>query len=200
MALIGITGGIGSGKSYFCQRLEVAGFPVFYTDLESKKLLLDTTIQQKLIPIVGDKAFPEGKPDKTLIANQIFGDADKKAAVDAILHPAVLNQLQDWCKQHTDSNLLFVESALLFDCGMDTLLSETVVITAPLETRIERVIQRNHTTHNEVEARIKAQMSQEEMIKKATHKVCNGPQDDLNAQLLALLKAWCIKYGICSGN
>mgnify|MGYP000844972399 FL=1 len=186
--IIGVTGGIGSGKTHFCHLMEIAGFPIFYTDIESKKLLnSDPSIKAQIIDLFGASAYSESVLDSKHIAQQVFSDKKLRNKLNNIVHPAVKKLFDLWLIEHDSSPIVLLESAILFESGFDAFIDKVIVITAPIETRIKRVIQRDKCEEKDVLSRMKSQMSEEIKISKANFVIQNGEHDDLNKQIFDLL-------------
>ena len=159
--IIGITGGIGSGKSYLAQELAKRGFAVYDCDREAKRIIAeDKAVQAAIIKLLGEKAFIDGKYNTAYVAQRVFTEPQLLKALNTIVHPAVK---ADISRQSSDVSLLVVESAILFESGLDELCDKIVVVTAPEETRIARTIARDYHNEatpeniNKVRARIRAQ-------------------------------------------
>jgi dephospho-CoA kinase len=187
MKVIGITGGIGSGKSLVCSIIEKIGFPVFYSDIEARKLVVsDQNIIEKLSALIGPTLYENGFFHKEILAHSIFNDASIKEKVNQIIHPRVREVFQDWVKsQH--SPLVFNEAAILFETGMYKNYDVTILVTAPQEIRIERTIKRDHTTKENVIARMNSQWSDAEKIKLADFILINDDVTPLLSQIESTL-------------
>lgn len=159
--IIGITGGIGSGKSYLSQELAKRGFAVYDCDREAKRIIAeDKAVQAAIIKLLGKEAFIDGKYNTAYVAQRVFTEPQLLKKLNKIVHPAVK---ADISRQSSDVSLLVVESAILFESGLDKLCDKIVVVTAPEETRIARTIARDYHNEatpeniNKVRARIRAQ-------------------------------------------
>ena len=155
--IVGITGGIGSGKSYLAQALAQRGFAVYDCDREAKRIIAESQdLQAAIIDLLGEEAFVEGKYNTAYVAKRVFADPELLKKLNAIIHPEVA---KDILAKKPD----FVESAILFESGLDRLCDKIVIVTAPEETRIARTIARDYQKAatpeniNKVRARIRAQ-------------------------------------------
>ena len=165
--IIGLTGGIGSGKSYIARALAKRGFRVYDCDREAKRIIAEKEdVQTAIIELLGEGAFVNGQYNTAYVAKRVFGDPQLLEALNKIVHPAIFKDIRDLkdSKDSRDSkDLLFVESAILFESGLDQLCDKIVVVTAPEETRIARTIARDYKGQatpeniNKVRARIRAQ-------------------------------------------
>lgn len=161
MIKIGITGGIGSGKTIIAELLKVMGIPVYIADEESKRLTDSSpVIRKKLIALLGDDIYKEGKPDRSLLASYIFNRPDILKAVNAIIHPEVLLDFLNWSTRQ-DGKICAIESAILFESGFDKTVDIKLMVYAPVSLRIERAVQRGTLTREEVERRINNQLPDE---------------------------------------
>ena len=175
---IGVTGGIGSGKSYVCRMLESHfGLPVYDCDREAKRLMhTSPELRRRLQALVGDEAYDaEGRLDRAVMSRYLFADAAHVQAVNGIVHPAVKEDFLEWAeRQHTD---VVMESAILVEAGLRTIVDCLMVVEAPLELRIERAMQRDGATAEQVEARIRHQMPAEALREYADFVVINDGRD-----------------------
>ena len=155
--LIGITGGIGSGKSVVSHILRIAGLPVYDTDSEAKHIMDSPAVKQQISDTWGPELYlVDGSLDRRRLAAIVFNDPSQLARLNALVHPAVRNDFASRAAQST-SPLFFVESAILQSAGMDGGLQYVWLVTADPETRIERVMRRNGISRNEVISRIESQ-------------------------------------------
>ena len=157
MIQIGLTGGIGAGKTSVAKVLEHMGYPVFYSDLEAKKLYDDHPIlKEQMIALFGNKLYQNGHFDKNILAQQLFQNPILKEKVSELVHPLVRAAFQQWAsQQHT--NMVFNEAAILFETGAYQQFTATILVVAPEDLRIQRVISRDQLTDQEVRNRINQQ-------------------------------------------
>ena len=158
--IIGITGGIGSGKSTIARELRAMGYMVYDTDLEAKRLIMeDASVHQQIEALLGKEVFKDGVYQTKIVAQRVFADMNLLAQLNAIVHPAVKADILDWRSKYEkrSEDLLFVECAILYQAGFDVVCDKVVMITAAEEIRIERAIERDHTSIDKVRARIRAQ-------------------------------------------
>lgn len=187
---VGITGGIGSGKSYICKILENMGYPVFYADQASKKLLAtDSDIIRKVKNVLGEAAYhKDGTVDKAFIANEIFANSDQLAKVNQIMHPAVRKAFKAFAKVQS-SKIVFNEAAIIFETGGASQFDKTILVTAPKSVRMSRVLLRDNTTPAQVEGRMNNQWSDEQKISLADFIIYNGENDMLLPQIEEIISA-----------
>lgn len=164
--IIGLTGGIGSGKSTIARGLAQRGFAVYDCDREAKRIIeTDKSVQSAIIDLIGEAAFVEGKYNTAYVAQRVFAEPELLQRLNAIIHPAVLNDLKALkdAKNQDPKAPLFVESAILFQAGLAPLCDKIIIVEAPEEVRIARTIGRDYNGQatpaniNKVRARIRAQ-------------------------------------------
>ena len=187
MLKIGITGGIGSGKSTVCKLFEKFGIPVYYADDRAKWLMnKEESLKEKLRSAFGTSVYNEaGDLDRGYLADIVFNDKSKLEVLNSIVHPAVFEDGAKWQAEQAalGANYTLKEAALLFETGSYQALDKIIVVTAPEAVRIERVMARDKITEEEVRARINKQMPQEEKEKMADFIVTNLAWETLNIQV-----------------
>lgn len=185
---IGITGGIGSGKSVVCDLLRNMGYPVFDTDREAKWLMANSAeLREKLIDAFGENTFQDGELNRSYLASVIFGNREALLKMNAIVHPAVREYFCKWSTTHR-CDIVFFESAILFESDFFRVADQTWVVTAPDQLRLLRTVKRDNTTPGQVESRMKSQLPQEEKRKRADVEIINDDKHPLIPQVLSALK------------
>ncbi|NDV78510.1 dephospho-CoA kinase [Dysgonomonas sp. 511] len=188
MITIGITGGIGSGKSTVSQLFELLGIPVYIADRESKRLVATSpVIKEKLIAMFGEELFDGGVLDKALLATHIFNDKEKLAAVNAIIHPEVKNDFINWASSQAHFPVVAQEAAILFESGFDKLMDKVVMVYTPLDMRIERVMARDNIPREKVLERIQNQMPDEQKAELSDFVIVNDNKLSLIAQVQTIV-------------
>jgi dephospho-CoA kinase len=183
MKRIGITGGIGSGKSFVANIIEKMGYPVYYSDVRSKELTNTHPIIRKgLIDLVGENVYFGSELDKKVLATAIFSNDELRLKVNQLIHPIVRQDFEDWAKAQT-SDLIFNEAAILFETGAYRNFDATILIYAPIELRLKRVLKRDIITQEEVLARINNQMSDKEKLKMTPYSILNDGESPLLKQI-----------------
>lgn len=164
MKIIGLTGGIGSGKSVVAKVFQTLGVPVFSADEAGRRVLDDDpAVKQAVINLLGDKAYAKNLPDRAFIASVVFSDPDKLQQLNAIIHPAVGRAFANWFpRQDQNSPYCLREAAILFESGAHKDCHKVICVSAPETIRLERVMQRDGVTGDEVRARMARQMPQQE--------------------------------------
>ena len=186
---IGITGGIGSGKSVVAKLLAWMGIPVYQTDAEAKRLMLsDADIRRELTALVGSNAYNEKGLNKALLASYVFGNPEHTRQVNAIVHPKVRHDFRKWAG---DSGRMMValESAILLEAGFRNEVDKVVMVYAPQEVRIARAIRRDSATREQIEKRIRSQMSDENKREAADFVIVNDGETPLIPQVLSLISS-----------
>lgn len=157
--LIGITGGIGSGKSTVAAELLKRGYPVYDTDKAAKTIIVhNPAVRSQVELIFGSEVFEGDRYRTDLVAKQVFADRSLLQRLNKVVHPAVIFDLQHWYRQQK-AELCFFETALLTESGLDKVCDAVIEVTAPVEVRIERTMSRDHSTREQVLARIQAQIA-----------------------------------------
>lgn len=173
MLQIGLTGGIGSGKSTIAKVLEKMGYPVFYADLEAKKIYHeDPVLKENLIQIIGQEVYVNGELNTKLLAEKLFSNTQLKDHVAALVHPIVREAFVSWVKLQKAS-LVFNEAAILFETGAYQNFDANLLVVAPAQLRIERVIKRDALSEDQVQARIAQQWSDEQKMKLTPYLIHN---------------------------
>ncbi|MDR2389185.1 MAG: dephospho-CoA kinase [Tannerellaceae bacterium] len=187
MIKIGLTGGIGSGKSVVSSLLKVLGVPVYIADTESKRLTQTSPIIRKqLISLLGETIYCGEEINKKRLASLIFNDMECRDKVQAIIHPEVNRHFLAWAAQQTVP-VCAIETAILFESGFSRSVDVCVTVYAPTELRIERVMLRDGITREEVVRRINSQMSDKERRKFSDYEICNDGKQALLPQINAII-------------
>lgn len=186
MIKLGITGGIGSGKSYVSKLLVERGVPVFDCDSEAKKLTAtDTRIRSGLIELLGEEVYTAEGLNKPVLATYLFASKENAARVNAIIHPRVKEVFRDWVQQEAalGKEIVAMESAILYESGFHTEVDQVVMVYAPLSVRCARVVARDHTTLEQVQKRIASQLADEAKCSMADFQIENDGENPLQEQL-----------------
>lgn len=185
---IGITGGIGSGKSVVSRLLEVIGIPVYISDLESKRITqTDEHIRRELCALIGDGVFQDGVLNRPLLAAYLFGHPDHAKEINGIIHPRVKDDFRQWAVCNDSIGLVGLESAILIESGFKEEVDFVVMVYAPIEVRIERTVKRDHTSREMIMKRIEAQMSDETKRLQANFIIVNDGETPVIPQVLELI-------------
>lgn len=190
MIKIGVTGGIGSGKSVVCDIFRLHGIPVFDADKEAKALN-DTSpvIREQLIRHFGENLYPEGKLDRKKLASLIFQDEHNLAIANAIIHPVLASYFLAWCQQRKNDAYLVIEAAVLIEAGFHRFTDKVITVSSPGEIRMERVMQRDSTGIRQVRQRMKNQLPEEEKIRLSDYVIYNDNRHSLIRQVADFLQS-----------
>ena len=187
MIKIGITGGIGSGKSVVASLFQLLGVPFYIADEESKRLTSQSmTIRRQLIAHYGEAIYTAEGLNKPLLAAKIFQDPAQRRIVNGIIHPEVKHHFEAWAAQQ-ETPLCAIESAILFESGFDQVVDTHLMVYAPKALRIERATARDAASREAIQQRIESQMADEEKRELADHLIYNDNQQPLIPQVTALI-------------
>ncbi len=191
MIRIGITGGIGCGKSYVSAKMQLRGIPVYDSDSRAKLITAtDPVIKLELTRLVGPTLYCPcgcGVMQKEVLAKFIFGNPENMALVNAIIHPRVKEDFREWAAARSSKDFCILESAILFESGFQSEADFTVCVDAPLELRIQRCVKRDGVEREAVESRIRSQMDQAEKCRMADFVIVNDDVQPLEPQIDALI-------------
>ncbi len=184
MKTVGLTGGIGSGKTTIATMFNELGIPIYIADIEAKKLTNSSEeIKAELLKILGDKAYNEDGLNRKYVADQIFNDAELLKKVNKVIHPQVAKHFKNWAKQQSEAYCI-KEAAILFENGGYKECDYTILVTAPKETRIDRILKRDDTTEAEIKSRMDNQWPDEKKIKLADFVIENTDIDATKEQVI----------------
>lgn len=187
MLKVGITGGIGSGKTTVCRMFEALGVPVYYADDRAKWLMReDKELVAALRAVFGSQVYLEnGEINRSHLSQLVFNDKTKLAKLNNLVHPAVFRDAEDWQQEQAAQGQAYSlkEAALLFETGSNKQLDKIIVVTAPEALRIQRVMQRDNLEEEQVLARMRNQMPQEEKEAKADFLIHNIELEDLDEEV-----------------
>lgn len=174
MIKVGLTGGIGSGKTYIANIFSELGIPVYNSDERGKYLMEhDFIVKEKLFEVFGPESFSDNKLNREYLAKQVFNNNSKLSAINKIVHPAVHEDFNHWVKINSGNQYLIKEAAILIESGAYKELDLLIVVTAPIPTRINRVIKRDNLSRVDIEKRIANQLSDQERINYADFVINN---------------------------
>jgi dephospho-CoA kinase len=184
MIKVGVTGGIGSGKSFVCKLFESKGIPVYYADDRAKKLMLSNKkLKSDIKELLGQESyFRNGRINRKYISSLVFNDKSLLKRLNAIIHPAVLQDSEEWFSQQK-TIFAIKEAALLIESLSYKTLDKIIVVTAPEKLRIERVVKRDKTSIEKVKERMKNQLKDTDTLKYADYIILNDGNNDLLAEV-----------------
>ncbi|MDP4282972.1 MAG: dephospho-CoA kinase [Bacteroidota bacterium] len=198
MLRIGLTGGIGSGKSTVARIFEVLGIPVYDSDTASKKLMTENEELKKLIKnSFGEKAYTGGELNRKYLAELVFNDSTKMALLNSFVHPATINHAELWMKKQ-NAPYVVKEAALIFESGSQKQLDYVIGVKAPMALRLQRIVQRDHVNAEQVKARMGMQMDEEIKMRLCDYVIINDEQQMLIPQVLELHNQFLKMQGLAS--
>jgi dephospho-CoA kinase len=185
---VGLTGGIGSGKSTVARIFELLNIPVYYADDRAKALYIENTgVKEKVTHLLGESAYtPTGELNRAFVAEKVFSDSSLLKQLEAIIHPAVWEDGEKWDAQHANAPYTIKEAALLYESGGYKKVDKMIVVRAPEQIRIQRVIRRDEVAPEQVRARIRQQMPEEEKVQRADFVIDNSGSRFLIPQILKI--------------
>ncbi len=187
MKRIGLTGGIGSGKSFIAEIFRNLGVPVFNSDDEARAIQQsDKDVLAAIREKFGDVFLSSGELDRKKLAAIVFSDHQKLQELNAIVHPAVGKAFEKFCAENSSAPYVIKEAAIIFEIGIDEDLDGTVLVTAPEQIRIDRVMKRDGISESDVRARMQKQWSDEEKMKRADWMISNDGEKALLTQVLRI--------------
>jgi len=186
--VIGVTGGIGSGKTTVARMFEALGVPVYFADDEAKSILYTPEVTAELQKIFGDAVFTNDVPDRAKIAALVFSDKEKLTQLNNIIHPRVALHFNDWVFNHQNLPFVIKEAAILFESGAYKQCDAIITVTAPLEFRISRVMERDGVLRDAVEKRIANQWPESEKIALSNYVIENIKLDAVQNAVVKIYK------------
>lgn len=189
MIKLGITGGIGSGKSTISEIFSLCGIPIYIADIEAKRLTVSSpVIRERLINLFGSQLFANGILDRKLLASYIFNDASNLKKVNDIIHPEVERDFCEWIEKNKIYKIVAQEAAILYESGFDKFMDKIVTVYTPLEMRITRTMKRDNISREKVLERIHNQMPDEEKAELSDFVIVNDGTKSLIEQVLTIVQ------------
>lgn len=186
--IIGLTGGIGSGKTTIARHFMEANIPVYIADDEARKIMQSKAILEAIQKVFGDSIFDNGVLNREKLSQIVFSEPEKLKKLNGIIHPAVKKHFQSWVNNHQEFPFVVYEAAILFESGSYKNCDVIITVTAPIESRIERVIRRDKTTREQVLKRINAQWSDEQRSAKSDFVIENLDPKNTKLEVGKILK------------
>lgn len=194
--IIGLTGGIGSGKTTIANYFKSFGVPVYIADDEARKIMQSVEIISAIKDVFGDTVFENEKLNREELAKIVFNNPEKLEKLNNIVHPAVKKHFEQWLLQHTAAPYVIYEAAILFESGSYKNCDLIITVTAPIESRIQRVVERDKTTRELVLKRINAQWTDEQRISKSDFIIENTSMETTKLEVVKILKILKIKQNV----
>jgi len=186
--IIGLTGGIGSGKTTIANHFKVAGIPVYIADDEARKIMQSEKIIEEIKKKFGTAIFENDILNREKLAQIVFNDPEKLKLLNAIIHPAVKKHFKNWILNHKNSPFIIYEAAILFESGSYKDCDKIITVTALLESRIQRVIKRDNTTRDQILKRIDAQWNDDKRLAKSDFVIENNTPEIAKFEVDKILK------------
>lgn len=186
--IIGLTGGIGSGKSTIAGFYESLGVPVYIADDEAKKILYTPEATKDMVIAFGESILTKGVPDKAKIASVVFNDNEKLEMLNGIIHPKVRQHFIDWVTTKKDEPIVIKEAAILFESGSYKDCDKIILVTAPKENRISRVMKRDKVSREQVLERMAAQWDDDKKAALSDYIIVNEELEKAKAEAVKILK------------
>ncbi|MFV8379626.1 dephospho-CoA kinase [Flavobacterium sp. LB3R33] len=194
--IIGLTGGIGSGKTTIANYFKSFGIPLYIADDEARKIMQSAEITEAIKNVFGDTIFENEKLNREELAKIVFNNPEKLEKLNKIVHPAVKKHFEQWLLQHTAAPYVIYEAAILFESGSYKNCDLIITVTAPVESRIQRVVERDKTTRELVLKRINAQWTDEQRISKSDFIIENTSIETTKLEVVKILKILKIKQNV----
>ena len=188
MKKIGLTGGIGVGKTFVSEIFQKMGYSVFLADLHAKKCMHESDdLKTEIKKNFGHEIYQKGVLQENRLADIVFNDTKKLQELNSLVHPFVQRRFEDWCKNQ-QSKFVIKEAAILFESEAHKGLDGVICVSAPFEKRIERVMKRDNCTKEDVIKRIENQMPQEKKEKLSDFVILNNDKKELLPQIISICK------------
>lgn len=185
---VGLTGGIGSGKSTVAKIFDVLGVPIYYADNKARQLMnQDGSLKEKLIDVFGQEIYSNGQLNNTTLAKKVFNNPELLDKLNSIVHPAVIKDAEEWIQQQT-APYIIKEAALFFESGSDGGMDYIIGVYAPKDLRINRIIERDHISSSEIEKRMQRQIDEDIKMKLCDFVIINDEKSMIIPQVLELHK------------
>jgi dephospho-CoA kinase len=189
MLRVGVTGGIGSGKTLVCSILQNMGYPVYNADWEAKQIVnSNPKAIADISKLFGPSIYKNGLLDSKRVALEVFSNPQLLKKLNAIVHPLVFEHFNSWCQAHGNQKIVFKEAAIIFESGANKYLDRVVGVFAPLEQRIKWVVARDRIDEDAVRQRIANQMSDHELKKLCNYHIVNSSEVLLLPQVLGVIE------------
>ncbi len=188
MIVVGITGGIGSGKSMVSSILKAMGYAVYNADIEARAIMnTNQMVVEDIKQLFGDDVYEKGTLNRPRVAELVFDNPTLLANLNSIVHPAVANHFEEWKRLHANAKILFKEAAILFESGANKQVDAVIAITAPQELKIERVCKRDGISRNQVIQRMANQLPDKELVAKSDFLIVNDEVKLLVPQVIEIV-------------
>ena len=189
MKKVGVTGGIGSGKTMVCSVFEHLGIPVYSADDRARVLMEQSSeVRKPIMGLLGEDAYRAGKLNKPLLTRKLFDDPDLREQINRIVHPVVFEDFLAWSEKYRRKHYVIQEAAIIFESGADRFLDQVINVYAPVRTRIDRLVKRDGSNAGEIRKKMKSQMSEKERRQRADYTLVNDGKRMILSQILKIHK------------
>ena len=186
--IIGITGGIGSGKSTLSSLLRAEGYSVYDTDLEARRLQNEhSAMRKKLVDLFGKDIYTDQGLNRSALGKIVFAKPELLVKLNAIVHPLVMEDFNNWVLNRLPKKMLFIESAILYESGFNKLVDKVILITAAEDIRIDRVVKRDGVSPEHVRARMSHQLSEKEKVLRADFVIYSDDNTPLEGKMRKII-------------
>ncbi len=186
--IVALTGGIGSGKTTIAKLLETMGCVLYNSDEKAKELYYNDEVKKQVINLLSENTYSsDNKLNNAYVSSIIFNDSDKLEKLNAIIHPALVLDFENFVKKQNKNSVIIKESALIFETGLYKKFENIILVIAPIEQKINRVMKRNLVSREEVEQRMKVQWNDEKKVPLANYIISNSDTDAIIPQALDIL-------------
>lgn len=179
MYKVAVTGGIGSGKSKVCELLAMYGVAIYDSDSRAKQLMTSSDeIKRALVERFGDAVYVDGELNRSYLAERVFCDKQELASLNAIVHPAVMRDFDRWAEEQS-GDYVILESAILFEAGLENRVDAVIAVMSPVELRLERAMRRDGASEAKIRERMSNQLTDDERCERSKYAIVNILLDDL---------------------
>ncbi|MCD6200525.1 MAG: dephospho-CoA kinase [Bacteroidales bacterium] len=187
MKRVGVTGGIGSGKSFVCSVFEHMGIPVYNADNRARELMKRSPqLRESLTALLGEKAYREDELNRSYLAQILFRDPAMREKINGLVHPEVFMDFQQWVQKNQGKHYVIQEAAIIFESGADRLLDRVINVYAPVRERIQRLMSRDNLEPEEIRKRMRSQITEKERRQRADYVLVNDGKRMLLPQIVRI--------------
>ena len=187
MKRVGVTGGIGSGKSFVCSVFEHMGIPVYNADNRARELMKRSPqLRESLTALLGEKAYREDELNRSYLAQILFRDPAMREKINGLVHPEVFMDFQQWVQKNQGKHYVIQEAAIIFESGADRLLDRVINVYAPVRERIQRLMSRDNLEPEEIRKRMRSQITEKERRQRADYTLVNDGKRMLLPQIVRI--------------
>lgn len=186
--IVGLTGGIGSGKTFVAKLFAELNVPVYISDEKAKEIMERPEVVQSVQELFSTNVLKGDKLDRDIIRAEVFGNAELLEKLNQVVHPLVKQDFKNWVALHADADFVLKESAILFEKGLDKECDLVILVTAPEEDRVKRVMKRDNTSEEQVRKIIAVQLKDEQKIVKSDYVIANSDINSVKKEVLEVYR------------